>query len=118
MRRVAVTLTLLALAGCSAVPAKMVGRFYASSDFLVVEEDGKVFWSPDAPVATQRHFVGIGSADKRQPTVLNVTTVSTSQLWPKIEYSQDYSRITVSWREVVAGAASGRSVEFVKGDEQ
>jgi hypothetical protein len=115
MRSIAIIFSLLACAGCSTIPVEMVGRFSASSDFLVVKSDGKIFWSPDTQAETQPRFVGIGSADRRQPGVLNVTVVSTSQLWPAIKYSQDYSRITVSWREVVAGAATGRSTEYLKG---
>jgi hypothetical protein len=118
MRSVATTFALLALVGCSTIPGEMVGRFDASPDYLVVEADGKIFWSPNSQAETQSRFVGIGSAEKRHPKVLNVTTVSTSQLWPEITYSDDYSRITVSWREVVSGAASGRSVQFAKGGGQ
>ena len=96
----------------------MVGRFNASPDFVVVEADGKIFWSPNAQAGADLRFVGIGAADKRQSGLLKVTTVSTSQLWPEITYSTDYSRITVQWRELVAGSSTGRSVEFVKGSEQ
>ena len=118
MRTVAALFTLLALVGCTALPKQMIGRFEASPDVIVVESDGKVFWARNTPADEALSFVGIGSTNRSVPGVLSVTTVSASQLWPEISYSADFSRINVQWRERVPGAATGRSVEFLRSPAQ
>jgi len=80
----------------------------------MVEPNGKVFWSPNTDADRQLRFVGIASAHQRQVCPVRMTTVSTSQLWPELTYSTDFSHLTIKWGEVIAGAASGRSAEYVK----
>ena len=61
--RYAITIpALLFLAGCSSFTKHMVGQFEAERDFIVVEEDGTVYWSPHNSPYPQPHD---GAANRR-----------------------------------------------------
>jgi hypothetical protein len=112
-RSTLVILVFALLAGCSSIPKEMTGQFNArGGDFIVVKSDGAVSWSPMSKTHDQLIFLGIGTADHPESRLLSVITPSTSQVWPKLQYSPDYSRVTVSWGHVVLDAANGRSTEF------
>jgi hypothetical protein len=100
------------LAGCSTIPREMIGQFNAQRDFIVVESDGAVSWSPMSKTRDKLRFLGMGAVENPESHLLSIITPSTSQVWPKLQYSADYSRVTVTWSEVVLGAASGRSTEY------
>jgi hypothetical protein len=114
MRLTLTVVPLLALMACSSLPKQMAGQFDARQDFLVVKSDGSLYWSPTGTRPDQLRFIGIVSRDSSDRARVHVVTPSTSQVWPKLEYSSDFSTVTVRWAEVVPGAAVGRSTEYVR----
>ena len=104
---------LLFLAGCSSFPKQMVGQFEAERDFIVVEEDGTVYWSPHDSPYPQPHFVGLGTADKEDHVLVRITPISVGPCYgSSLKYSPDFSRVRVDWGTCYDGSANRRATEF------
>jgi hypothetical protein len=102
------------LSGCSSFPSKMTGQFNAQrGDFIVIKEDGAVYWSPLSKTGNRLAFVGIASPDMPEATVVPLTVPSSSPfLYSKIIFSADYSHLTVDWGGLAHGAATNRATEY------
>ena len=113
MRYLVAIAAALAFAGCSTFPKNMVGKFDAERDFIVVEEDGFVYWSPHNSPYPQPHFVGGGTADKEDHVRVRITAISIGPCYgSSLRYSPDFSKVKVDWGRCYNDAASSRSTEF------
>jgi hypothetical protein len=92
----------------------MTGQFDAQQgDFIVIEKDGSLYWSPLAKTRDRQHFIGIASADKDDPERVRVTAPSTSPfLDSSFRFSADYSRLMVDWGSFAGEAARDHSTKY------
>jgi len=105
---------LVCLCGCSSLPKHMTGQFNApNGDFIVIEKNGALYWSPFAKTRSRQRFIGIASADKDDRERVRLTVPSTSPfLDSSFRFSADYSRLIVDWNSFDKEAAQGHSTEF------
>ena len=104
----------LILCGCASFPKQMTGQFNAPrSDFIVIKEDGALYWSPSSKPGERLTFVGIGRPDKDDTRLVWLGVPSASPfLSSSVRFSSDYSRATVDWGRWSGEAARSRSTEY------
>ena len=118
VRAVIAGLALVVLAGCAQFPTQMQGRFEAERDFILIQKGGWIYWSSKSETDQPPRQVGIGGVSDETPLHVFVTVHSTSSFRPRLDFSSDYSRVTVDWGEVTWGGADQdgekRSTEYVR----
>lgn len=99
MRCAPFLLLLVIVCGCSSYPRRMTGQFDARhGDFIVIKQDGSLYWSPASKAYDRLAFVGIGSPDKTDPRRVRLIVPSASPfLSSSVRFSPGYSHVTVDW---------------------
>jgi hypothetical protein len=107
------------LVGCSGIPKKMQGTFSGTKpDFVVVKQDGAVYWSPLSKTDDKVIFVGIASPKKNELEVPLIVP-SSSPFWDsKLTYSPDFKTLSVDWGQDLHGQGKMRSTEYRKNPEK
>jgi hypothetical protein len=118
MRLAPFIVLLVVLCGCASFPKQMTGQFNAQrGDFIVLQRDGALYWSPAAKTRDRLAFVGIGSPDKTDARLVSLVVPSSSPfLYSSVRFSPDYSRAIVDWGSSprIREAVVGRSTEFAR----
>ena len=108
-------LAILFFAGCSAVPRNMQGTFTgAESDFVVIERDGAVYWSPISKSDGELVFVGIAAPKKNGLEVPLIVPSASTFFYSRITYKSDFGGLTFYWGQDIKGYAKNRSTEYIK----
>jgi hypothetical protein len=93
----------------------MVGRFDSEQDFIVVKEDGSVYWSRGGTADDQMNFVGIGSADKQAQGRVGLAVPSIGPCYGvSLMYSPDFSRLAIDWGRCYGDRGGHRSTEYAR----
>jgi starvation-inducible outer membrane lipoprotein len=113
MRTLSFILLLLVLCGCSSFPRKMTGQFNARGDFIVIKNDGALYWSPLAKTGDRLTFVGIGMSDKHDERFVRLVAPSSSPfLNSSVTFSADYDQVTVDWGGLTEKAGTDRETVY------
>lgn len=108
-------LLMMVLAGCSTVPRQMQGTYAGTkSDFVVVNRDGAVYWSPMPKADDRLVFIGIAYPKKDQLEVPLILPSTSTFFYSTLTYSPDFSTLTFYWGQDIKGYGKKRSTEYLK----
>lgn len=96
----------------------MTGQFNAPQigtrgDFIVIKNDGTLYWSPLAKTKNHLTFVGIGMPDKNDPLLLRLVVPSSSPfIESSVAFSEDYDQATVYWGSLIEKSGTDRDTVY------
>ena len=103
-----------ALHGCASFPRDISGQYIArSGDFIVIDLNGNLSWSPPSKTRDQLSYVGI-VGNKVQSQVRSYLAISSNSplFGTSITLSEDKRRIAIEWINYSGAPLEVRATEY------